>query len=159
VDSVVILIPEDGVRVKGEMLRDDGTRDVQGVPYHLYSGGGLQAGDDLQLTLSGRPSASSPSLLQSSSTSLLIGMVVFGVALIVGGVWLFSRTRREEVYDEVDEVSSPETDVEPDGEDADTLMDAIIALDDLYREDQLPEDAYLQRRAELKERLAKAMDE
>jgi mono/diheme cytochrome c family protein len=158
VDAVVILIPEDGVRVKGEMLRDDGTRDVQGVPYHLYSGGGLQAGDDLQLTLSGRPSASSPSLLQSSSTSLLIGMVVFGVALVVGGVWLFSRTRREVVDDEVDEDSSLETDVELDVEDADTLMDAIIALDDLYREGQLPEDAYLQRRAELKERLAKAME-
>lgn len=159
VDAVVILIPEDGVRVKGGMLRDDGTRDVQGVPYHLYSGGGLQAGDDLQLTLSGRPSASSPSLLQSSSTSLLIGMLVFGVALVVGGVWLFSRTRREVVDDGDDEDSSSETDVELDGEDADTLMDAIIALDDLYREGQLPEDAYLQRRAELKERLAKAMDE
>ncbi len=159
VDAVVILIPEDGVRVKGEMLRDDGTRDVQGVPYHLYSGGGLQSGDDLQLTLSGRPSASSPSLLQSSNTSLLIGMVVFGVALIVGGVWLFSRTRREAGKNEVGEDISPETEIDLDGEDADTLMDAIIALDDLYREGQLPEEAYLQRRVELKERLAKAMEE
>jgi hypothetical protein len=77
----------------------------------------------------------------------------------VGGVWLFSRTRREVVDDDFDEDSSLETDVELDVEDADTLMDAIIALDDLYREGQLPEDAYLQRRAELKERLAKAMDE
>ena len=29
-------------------------------------------------------------------------------------------------------------------------MDAILALDDLYQEGQLPEDAYQQRRAELK---------
>ena len=32
-------------------------------------------------------------------------------------------------------------------------MDAILALDDLYKEGQLPEEAYNQRRAELKERL------
>jgi hypothetical protein len=32
-------------------------------------------------------------------------------------------------------------------------MDAIIALDDLYQAGQLPEDAYLKRRADLKERL------
>ena len=32
-------------------------------------------------------------------------------------------------------------------------MDAIIALDDQYQAGELPEDAYRQRRAELKERL------
>jgi hypothetical protein len=40
---------------------------------------------------------------------------------------------------------------------AESLMDAILALDDLYREGKLSEDAYLQRRAELKERLARKM--
>ncbi len=33
-------------------------------------------------------------------------------------------------------------------------MDAIIALDDLYQEGRLPEEAYQTRRAELKERLS-----
>jgi hypothetical protein len=32
-------------------------------------------------------------------------------------------------------------------------MDAIIALDDLYKAGELPEDAYQQRRLELKEKL------
>ncbi len=36
-------------------------------------------------------------------------------------------------------------------------MDAIIALDDLYQAGQLPEDAYLKRRAELKARLQERM--
>jgi hypothetical protein len=36
-------------------------------------------------------------------------------------------------------------------------MDAIIALDDLYRAGQLPEDAYLTRRGELKARLKELM--
>ena len=155
VEAVVILIPEDGVKVKSEMLSDDGTRDVQGVPYHLYNGGGLQAGDDLQLTLSGRPSGGDPSLFTGSSTGLIIGLAVFGVALILAGVWLFSRTRKEEPEDEFDGDNLTEG-AEPDltTENADTLMDAIIALDDLYREGQIPEDAYRLRRAEIKARLA-----
>jgi hypothetical protein len=33
------------------------------------------------------------------------------------------------------------------------LMDAILALDDLYKDGKLPEAAYLERRAELKQRL------
>jgi len=33
------------------------------------------------------------------------------------------------------------------------VIDAIIALDDLYQRGELPEEAYLQRRAELKSRL------
>jgi hypothetical protein len=38
-------------------------------------------------------------------------------------------------------------------------MDAILALDDLYQEGKLPEDAYLQRRSELKRRLERALAE
>ena len=38
-------------------------------------------------------------------------------------------------------------------ETADDLMDAIITLDDLYQAGEISEDAYLERRAALKERL------
>ena len=49
---------------------------------------------------------------------------------------------------------NPETDVELNGiDDSETAMDAILALDDLYKEGQLPEEAYLKRRAELKAHL------
>ena len=44
-------------------------------------------------------------------------------------------------------------DAEVSAEDADTLMDAIIALDDQYHAGNLPEEAYLQRRAALKDKL------
>ena len=37
--------------------------------------------------------------------------------------------------------------------DVDELMDAIIALDDLYRAGDLPEGAYLKQRSLLKQRL------
>ena len=38
------------------------------------------------------------------------------------------------------------------------VMDAILALDDLYKEGQLPEEAYLERRRELKARLKELLD-
>ncbi len=41
---------------------------------------------------------------------------------------------------------------------AKSAMDAILALDDLYQEGVLPEEAYLKRRAELKTHLQEIID-
>jgi hypothetical protein len=42
-------------------------------------------------------------------------------------------------------------------EDANTLMDAILALDDRYQAGELPEVAYKERRSELKARLRRML--
>jgi hypothetical protein len=42
---------------------------------------------------------------------------------------------------------------------AESLMDAIIALDDLYQAGQLPEEAYQKRRDEMKARLKDILGE
>jgi hypothetical protein len=42
-------------------------------------------------------------------------------------------------------------------DDPDALMDAIIALDDLHKAGELPEEAYQQRRAALKDRLSQVV--
>ena len=151
VDAVVILVPEGSIKIKSDVLQDSGSRDVQGTAYHTYSGSRLAAGETLQLTLTGRPSSGSPGLAATSQTNLLIGLSVFGVALIVAGVWLYRRTRTSGSSQGGDEAVFP-----PEGaasESAESLMDAIIALDDLYRSGELPEEAYQQRRAELKAKL------
>ena len=54
--------------------------------------------------------------------------------------------------DKVDEDSFEEAD-EDEFETSEEVMDAIIALDDLYRAKKIPEEAYHKRREELKERL------
>jgi hypothetical protein len=78
------------------------------------------------------------------------------VALVVPGVLLWRRTRSSAAEDEPeDEV--PAVEPEPSMESVETLMDAIIALDDLYGAGQLPEDAYLKRRADLMARLQERM--
>jgi len=156
VDAVVILIPEDGIKIKGESLVDEGTRDMQGTLYHLYNGGSLKTGDTLSLTISGRPASARPSILTGSSTSLVVGVGAFGLALILAGVWLYRRAGRAALDDEDEEFAAPESDLEFDS--LETVMDAIIALDDLYQSGELPEEAYQQRRAALKARLQALLD-
>jgi mono/diheme cytochrome c family protein len=149
VEAVIVMLPEDGVKVRSEMLKDDGTRAVQGGTYRLYSGEKLAAGSSLELSLSGS-SGSGFSLASDSTTSLMIGLGSFGLVMIVAGVWLFFRNQKQasDFEDEADEVEEEYTE-----DDVESLIDAIIALDDLYSAGELPEEAYRKRRAELKGRL------
>ncbi len=150
VDAVVLLMPESGIKVKGSNVQDSGTQNVQGASYHMYSGGKLAAGSSLTLTLSGRP-GSGASILSNTElrNNLAIGLGALGIVLVVLAIWLYRRQSRSAEEDE--EEIEPEDEAEYDTEDG--LMDAIIALDDQYKAGELPEEAYAQRRAELKERL------
>ena len=116
----------------------------------MYNGNALQAGDTLSLSISGKP-ASGASITTGSQSSLLFGLGALGLVLIGAGVFLYSRNRRSNM--EGDDLESGSPMQEPLSENSETLMEAILALDDLYKAGQLPEDAYHTRRAELKNRL------
>jgi mono/diheme cytochrome c family protein len=158
VNAVVIMLPEDGLKVTGEQLQEMGTRDVQGISYRMYSGDRLEAGSDLSLNISGRPRISSPGLVAGTGSNLVIGLAAFGLALIVAGGWLYMRSRDGKDEGEISEVVYSSTAAE-DEQDVDTLFDAILALDDQYQAGELPEEAYTQRRAELKERIKELLKE
>jgi mono/diheme cytochrome c family protein len=153
VQAVVILVPEESIKIKGEGIQDAGRRDIQGLQYQMYNGTAMPAGGELQLTVTGKPKGGSLGLTTGSNTNLLIGAAALGLVLLVAGVWLYQRSRPKPgatTEDEAPPASAP-------AESSETLMDAILALDDLYQEGKLPEDAYLQRRSELKARLEQAM--
>jgi cbb3-type cytochrome c oxidase subunit III len=148
VEAVVILQPDDGVRIRSDALADQGARDVQGVSYQMYSGGPFPAGSNLSLSLTGRPGGG---LVGSGSlNTLVIGVGAFGIVLIVAGILLYRRNQLGQV-----EVEEDLEDSEPIVEelDRDSLVDAIIALDDQFQTGELPEEAYRARRAELKRQL------
>jgi mono/diheme cytochrome c family protein len=149
-NAVVILSPEGVINVKGDQLQDAGTRDVQGTQYHMYNGPAYNPGQDLHLTIAAG-SGGQGLAIAGGSSSLLIGVGAFGVALIVAGAYLFMRNRSINIPQEAQAV--PSAPIAAVSEDAETIMDAILALDDLYKEGELPEDAYQERRAELKARL------
>ena len=155
--AIVVMVPENGIKISGDQLQDGGTRDFKNSTYHMYNGSSLLAGSSLEFTLSGNPNVGSTSIFTGSSMqSLAIGLGMFGLALVAGGLWLYRRNRNKLIL--ASETTSTDMiddqlDAEVSAEDADTLMDAIIALDDQYHAGNLPEEAYLQRRAALKDKL------
>jgi mono/diheme cytochrome c family protein len=155
VNAVVLLIQEDGLKVKGDQLLDGGVRDMQGTPFRIYSSDRLGAGTKLSLSISGQPAGQTASFFTSDHTNLIIGLGAFGLALITAGLWIFRRSRLNAAAALVEqEQAGPTESAEDLGvEDADTLIDAIITLDDQYQAGELPEEAYRSRRAELKRRL------
>jgi mono/diheme cytochrome c family protein len=156
--AVVVMVPEKGVKVISDHLQDGGTLDYKDLTYHKYDGSGLIAGSSLEFTLSGNPNNASAATLFSPGTgqSLAIGLGVFGVALLATGFWLYRRNQvRLAAQPFAGDVllSEAESQVDVALEDEDTLMDAIIALDDQYNAGNLPEEAYLERRSVLKAKL------
>ena len=152
--AVVIMIPDNGVKLSSADLMDAGVRDFQGTMFQMYNGSNLAAGSSLEFSLSGKPAQSGASMLdQSSWQGIAVGLGVLGVVLVALGVWLYRRNQRTAGLEADLEEEILEAETPADQDDTDALMDAIIALDDQFQAGELPEEAYLQRRAELKERL------
>jgi mono/diheme cytochrome c family protein len=155
--AVVVMVPDNGVKVDSTLLQDGGTRDYQNTTYRMYNGSSLLAGSSLEFTLTGNPKQPAKSLFSSLNMQYLaIGLGAFGFALVLGGLWLFNNNRRKVALLAAasgSDVSSSLTGQNASPEDEDTLIDAIIALDDQYHAGNLPKEAYLERRAILKDKL------
>ena len=155
--DVVVMVPDNGVKVSSSMLEAGGTRDYQNTTYRMYNGSGLLGGSSLDFRLTGTPKQAAASLFSTSTTqNLAIGLGVFGVALVGVGIWLFRRNQHKLAFQHTlsdSDISTSLSDLGTSPEDENTLMDAIIALDEQYHTGNLPEEAYLTRRAALKEKL------
>jgi hypothetical protein len=158
--AIIAMMPENGVEIESAQLTDAGMRDIEGVSYNLYNGSNLKAGDQLGLAVSGKPKAiavaGETTTGEDTSNSFVIGLIAFGVVLVGAGVYLWVRNRDQENadddFEDTDAVDLSET------ENPEDLMDAIITLDNLYKKGEIPEGAYLERRAELKEKLRKLVN-
>ena len=146
VDSAVLMVPESEVKIRGDLLQDNGVqRDEQGNSYHIYITPPIKQGDSLQFSLSrAKKGLKMPT---GARRNLALGLVALGLALIVAAVVLTRRNRLAAVAE------SPSAE-----EDPEMLMDAVLALDDLYKQGKLDEEAYHKRRSELKARLKALLD-
>jgi mono/diheme cytochrome c family protein len=156
VNAVIVLLPEDGIKIKGEHLMEMGTRDVQGSAFQMYTSDLVPAGTDLAIDISGRPRTGGAGLVLGSNTNLVIGAFAFGLALVLAGGWLYLRNRNGKAAEARQEIEE-QLFAGGEDEDVDMLLDAILALDDQYKSGQLPEEAYLKRRAELKAQIKEKM--
>ena len=150
--SITFLVSE-GVKATGPNILDGGVKDMGNGSgaYQLYTVDGRKAGESLKVTVSGKPgqAAAATSVAGTDSTqNIIIGVGSLGLALVLAGVWLFWRDRKR--ADDDDEALPEEED-----SNADEILDAIIALDDQHNAGNIADEAYQQRRAELKERFKK----
>jgi len=150
-NAAIVMSPANGFKLKSDQLEEAGTQDFEGMPYNMFTGSNFETGTTLDLNLSGSPKGDTSIIAtgDDSKNSLVIGLVGFGAALIILGLFLWRRNQVEEE----DEIFDDEPEDEFEDDSAEDIMDAIIALDDQYKADGLPEGAYRQRREMLKERL------
>jgi len=150
VAQVVVMLPNDGVSLSSKQLQFAGSRDVQGTSLQLFVGSNLAQGSPLQVSLTGTPRATPAGI--TANLNLLVGLAVFLLALAASLVWFYRRQLRSAAL--VRRMSKTRwagqrVDTLPVEETQDTLLDAVVALDDLYREGKLAKDPYQARRNEL----------
>lgn len=147
VSATVILMPENGPEVDANGLQDLGPGDIGGIRRQTYDLGPISAGEAIELSLSGGPSA-----LRGEATQigLIIGAALFGVALIIGGVWWYRIRARD---------GAQKLAVEGIPSDREDLLRAIADLDDAFEAGSVPEDEYRRRRQTLKQQIVDLMRE
>jgi mono/diheme cytochrome c family protein len=145
--TVTVFVPE-GVKITSGQSTDLGVQAMQGFNFQIYELGAIEAGENIQLTVSGTPqetsTASAPEAA-SSNQSLLIGAGALGIGLILAGGWMYLRDRQRGAN------TLDEDDAGSEFESSEDVIDAIIVLDDLHRSKKISAEAYQKRRAELKE--------
>ncbi|MBN1536126.1 MAG: c-type cytochrome [Anaerolineales bacterium] len=151
VDAVVVLAPEGTIRIRSDILQDEGTRTMENNRYHVYSGSSIKVGQDLNLTITGSL-AGSPSISLGSNPELVVGVGVFGLSVAVVGVWWYWKNQRKRMIEKTRKFGTTL-------ESTESVMDAILALDDLFQNGELPEEAYHQRRTQLKDRLRTLLED
>ncbi|HUE98843.1 MAG TPA: cytochrome c [Anaerolineales bacterium] len=144
--TVTVFVPE-GITVESDRSTDLGLQAIQDFNFQIYELGGVEAGEKVNLTVSGTPEEASASAPEeaASNQNLLIGAGALGVALILAGAWMYLRDRKRE------EDTNGEESEDHEFESSDDVIDAIVALDDLHRAKKISDEAYQKRRAELKE--------
>lgn len=166
VSAVNVIVPE-GVIVSSKQLTDAGTQTASGSTYHLYQGASLASGSTLTLTISGKPGDKPglvlpggivlPGIVLDQHAWIVIGAAAVGLILIALGIFLFFRDRMLRKLDDEDFEQDGDEPVETDalGDDRDSILDAILSLDDQYKAGDISKEAYNERRDELKNRLKK----
>lgn len=151
-DAVLVLVPQ-GVNLKSDFLTKGESRDYQGTTFDVYNGSTLPAQGQLSFAISGRPGGmTSFTNATDIPSAALVGVGLLGLAMIVVAVYLYVRERRQAM-------AIPAETGEAEFEDAESVLDAIIAVDDLHRAGKIPDEAYQERRDELKAKLKDLMGE
>ena len=147
VGSVEVMTPAQSVDVQGTFFQDMGIREVQDGSIHVYLAENVRRGELIRFRLTGLPGKSDQGngwVLIEDRKNFMIGFSVLAGALLLIGMWFYHQRLANQ---------GPDPDLNQESKDKAEIMDAIIALDDLYAEGEIQEEEYLSRRETLKARL------
>lgn len=139
VNASIFMLPADTVDFESPQLTFTGERDVQGMQIQTYAGDVMDANSTINVSLSGKIKQKVSLVQSGNTTSIIIGAATFLLALVFAVVYFSGKVKANK---EQDNVVYHEDDL-------DSLLDAVIALDDAFQSGDIPEEAYLNRRNEL----------
>ncbi|NPV56283.1 MAG: c-type cytochrome [Anaerolineae bacterium] len=135
--SVIVAVPNGVVKLQSPQLTFTGGRSIQGSTINTYEASMMNAGTNIQMQMSSPLRNPIAGLAGNQLASGLLSAGIF--LLVIGAAGLFLKRQRT--------AQDPGGKVDPVNQDS--LLDEILALDDLYQAGNIPLDAYQQRRAEL----------
>ena len=144
VNASIFMLPSNQIKFSSEQLAFSGERDIQGMQIQTYSGEAMQAESSIKVNLTGKVKQSTQIVQEGNTNSIFIGAA--GLVFALGIAFYFLRKRKINNLEE-EEISEFEE------EDVDSLLDAVIALDDAFQSGEIPEQAYVNRRNELTKKI------
>ncbi len=150
VSQMVVMLPNNGVSLASGQLQFAGNQDVQNTSLQLFVGSNLAAGSPLVVSLSGSPKVTPGGV--TADLNLLAGLAVFLLALAGAALWFYRRQIQSAALVRrlrKTRWAGQRVDTLPVEETQESLLDAIVALDDLFHEGRLDKDPYQARRNEL----------
>ena len=159
VSAATVMIPTVGVDLESDQLVDQGSQTAEGMSFRSFQASrSFAAGETLELSLKGSPGMPGAVPQEDNMTPLLVGLGAFGAVLAGAGYWMYRQRAQQALVSEGVDDDGTELPLEDAPvEDSESILDAIVALDDRHAAGELPEVAYQERRAELKARLAEAL--
>ncbi len=145
--SATIVLPDIGLDIEGVDWSSEGSQQMGDMgSFSSYSHPALAAGEAISFTVTGRPSASASAVVGGSVDNNLVGVVIGGVALLlaaVGAIFAVQKWRSDE-----EEAATVHADQ------VESLLYAVVALDNAYEAGKVEPAQYHERRADLLEQLA-----
>jgi mono/diheme cytochrome c family protein len=139
VNASIFMLPANLVKFSSDQLEFSGERDIQGMKIQTYSGGVMTAESAINVKLTGKIKETTSVIQEGNLISIVVGSSFLVLAVAFSFYFLRNKMKSD--------VES--SDFDPDEEDLENLLDAVIALDDAYKSGEIPTDAYNNRRNEL----------
>lgn len=154
VESAVVMVPDQRVRLEGDILQEVGEQNIRGTDIQVYSTYNLEKGGKLNFKFT-RKIDFNEWFQGNSILNILVGLVVliFSLFLALGllyNFWQRDRVMKNAVSDaNIFSRSKKEKNNQRASDNLEVLLDKILALDDAYRAGKISESAFRNRRQEI----------